>query len=184
MISLALLMEFRRFFARHHLLVDTLLRRTRPRQELSYGKIISTDPPYYDNIGYADLSDFFYLWLRRSLSSVFPDLFATVTVPKSEELVATPYRHGSKGKAELFFLGGMTEAIRQLAVQTHPSFPISIYYAFKQSEGRNDVGASSTGWETFLGAVIGAGARYIKHLANPNRDGHETSWNEHQCPSG
>ena len=73
-----------------------------------YSKVVSTDPPYYDNIGYADLSDFFYVWLRRSLKPVFPDLFATLAVPKAEELVATPYRHGSKEKAEAFFLDGMT----------------------------------------------------------------------------
>ena len=77
------------------------------------GKFVSTDPPYYDNIGYADLSDFFYVWLRRSLRAVFPDLFATMAVPKAEELVATPYRHGSKEKAEAFFLDGMTQAMQQ-----------------------------------------------------------------------
>jgi putative DNA methylase len=79
------------------------------------GRVVSTDPPYYDNIGYADLSDFFYVWLRRSLRPVFPDLFATVAVPKAEELVATPYRHGSKDKAEAFFLDGMTQAMHRLA---------------------------------------------------------------------
>ena len=97
-------------------------------------RFISTDPPYYDNIGYADLSDFFYVWLRRSLRSVFPTLLATISVPKAEELVATPYRHGSKEKAEKFFLDGMTQAMHNLAVQAHPSAPITIYYAFKQSE--------------------------------------------------
>ena len=124
---------------------------------LSNGKVISTDPPYYDNIGYADLSDFFYVWLRRSLKSVFPDLFATVAVPKAEELVATPYRHGSKEKAEAFFLAGMTQAMHRLAEQAHPAFPVTIYYAFKQSESETDEGTASTGWETFLDAVIRAG---------------------------
>src|SRR5581483_1385885 len=119
--------------------------------------VISTDPPYYDNIGYADLSDFFYVWLRRSLKSVFPELFATVAVPKVEELVATPYRHGSKQKAEAFFLRGMTQAMHRLAEREHPAFPVSIYYAFKQSESENDTGTASTGWETFLDAVIRAG---------------------------
>jgi putative DNA methylase len=95
---------------------------------------VSTDPPYYDNIGYADLSDFFYVWLRRSLRPVYPDLFATLAVPKAEELVATPYRHGSKEKAETFFLDGMTQAMRRLAEQAHPAFPVTIYYAFKQAE--------------------------------------------------
>jgi putative DNA methylase len=120
-------------------------------------KVISTDPPYYDNIGYADLSDFFYVWMRRSLRSVFPDLFATVAVPKAEELVATPYRHGSKEKAETFFLDGMTQAMHRLAEQSHPAFPVTIYYAFKQSETETDVGTASTGWETFLDAVVHAG---------------------------
>ena len=121
------------------------------------GKVVSTDPPYYDNIGYADLSDFFYVWLRRSLRSVFPDLFATLAVPKAEELVATPYRHGSKKKAEAFFLDGMTLAVQRLAEQAHPGFPVTIYYAFKQSETKGDAGTVSTGWETFLDAVIKAG---------------------------
>ena len=127
------------------------------QQDLARDKLISTDPPYYDNIGYADLSDFFYLWLRRSLRPVFPELFATVAVPKAEELVATPYRHGSKEKAEAFFLGGMTQAMHRLAEQGHPAFPVTIYYAFKQSESGSQGGTASTGWETFLDAVIRAG---------------------------
>ena len=126
-------------------------------QNISAGKIVSTDPPYYDNIGYADLSDFFYVWLRRSLRGLFPELFATLAVPKAEELVATPYRHGSKEKAETFFLDGMTEAMIKLADQAHPAFPVTIYYAFKQSETKSSGGTASTGWETFLDAVIRAG---------------------------
>ena len=126
-------------------------------QKLSTTKIISTDPPYYDNIGYADLSDFFYVWLRRSLRSVFPTLYGTMSVPKAEELVATPYRHGGKDAAERFFMDGMTQAIRNLAEQAHPAFPVTIYYAFKQSETRDGEGTSSTGWETFLAAVLEAG---------------------------
>ena len=126
-------------------------------QSVSIGKLVSTDPPYYDNVGYADLSDFFYVWLRRSLRSVFPDLFATLAVPKTDELVATPYRHGSKEKAEKFFLSGMTLAMQRLANQTHLAFPVTIFYAFKQSESRSDDGVASTGWETFLDAVIHAG---------------------------
>ena len=124
---------------------------------LSLNKVVSTDPPYYDNIGYADLSDFFYVWLRRSLRPVFPGLFATLAVPKTEELVATPYRHGGKEPAEAFFLDGMTRAMRRLAEQAHPGFPVTIYYAFKQSEKKGDEGTSSTGWETFLAAVIQSG---------------------------
>lgn len=125
-------------------------------QHISFSKVISTDPPYYDNIGYADLSDFFYVWMRRSLKAIYPDLFSTMAVPKAEELVATPYRHGSRQKAETFFLEGMTKAISNLAEQAHPAFPISIYYAFKQSETKKGT-TSNTGWETFLGAVMAAG---------------------------
>ncbi len=121
------------------------------------GRVVSTDPPYYDNIGYADLSDFFYVWLRRALKPVFPDLFATLAVPKAEELVATPYRHGSKEKAEIFFLDGMTQAMHRLADQSHPAFPVTIYYAFKQAESDDEAGTASTGWDTFLAAVIEAG---------------------------
>ena len=126
-------------------------------QSVSVDKLVSTDPPYYDNIGYADLSDFFYVWLRKSLRPIFPDLFDTLAVPKAEELIADVYRHGNKKKAEAFFLAGMTEAMRSLAEQTHSGFPVTIYYAFKQSEKKGDEGTSSTGWETFLDAVIEAG---------------------------
>ena len=125
-------------------------------QQISTNKIISTDPPYYDNIGYADLSDFFYLWLRRSMKNVYPALFSTMAVPKAEELVATPYRHGSKKKAETFFMEGMTRAIHNMAERCHPAFPVTIYYAFKQSESKK-TGTASAGWETFLEAVIRAG---------------------------
>jgi putative DNA methylase len=126
------------------------------RFESEQKEIISTDPPYYDNIGYADLSDFFYIWMRRSLQSICPNLFGTVLVPKVDELVATPYRHGSKDKAEAFFLDGMTQAMHLMAERTEPSHPVTIYYAFKQSE-IDAMGAASTGWETFLDAVIKAG---------------------------
>ena len=126
-------------------------------QVISKSKVISTDPPYYDNIGYADLSDFFYVWLRRSLKSVFPLLFATLAVPKAEELVATPYRHGGKEKAESFFLDGMTLAMSRIAEQSHQAFPVTIYYAFKQAETKSASGTASTGWETFLAALIKAG---------------------------
>ena len=126
-------------------------------QTLSRAKVISTDPPYYDNVPYADLSDVFYVWLRRTLRIVYPDLFVTLAVPKSEELVAFAYRHESKKDAETFFLEGMTQAMHRLAEQTHPAFPITIYYAFKQSETEREAGTASTGWETFLNAVIEAG---------------------------
>lgn len=126
-------------------------------QAISAAKVVSTDPPYYDNIGYADLSDFFYVWLRKSLRSIFPTLYATLAVPKAEELVATPYRHGGKTQAETFFLDGMTQAMHNLAEQAHPAFPVTIYYAFKQSDTQDDGGTHSTGWVTFLEAVLRAG---------------------------
>jgi len=125
-------------------------------QTISTRKVISTDPPYYDNIGYADLSDFFYVWMRRSLRSIYPALFGTMAVPKTEELIAAPYRHGSKKKAEAFFMDSMTQAIHNLAIQAHPAFPVTIYYAFKQSETKEG-STTSTGWVTFLEAVIQAG---------------------------
>ena len=127
-------------------------------QEYSKDKLVSTDPPYYDNVGYADLSDFFYVWLRRSLKSSFPDLFATLAVPKAEELVATPYRHGTKAKAEEFFLNGMKDAMQRIAENSHFAFPTTIYYAFKQSEIKDSIAATvRTGWESFLEALIQAG---------------------------
>ncbi len=119
--------------------------------------VISTDPPYYDNVGYADLSDFFYVWLRRSLRCVLPDLFQTILVPKDEELIASPYRHTSALAAEAFFLDGMTDVMKRLARRAYKTFPTTIYYAFKQSETSSAEGTSNTGWETFLGAVLGAG---------------------------
>ena len=124
-------------------------------QVLSTDRVVSTDPPYYDNIGYADLSDFFYVWLRKSLRPIFPMLYATLAVPKAEELVATPYRHGGKTEAEAFFLSGMTSAMHNLATLAHAAFPVTIYYAFKQSDTAQADGAThSTGWETFLDAVL------------------------------
>jgi putative DNA methylase len=126
-------------------------------QEISLNKVISTDPPYYDNITYADLSDFFYVWMRRTLRPIYPSLFATLTVPKAEELIASPYRHGGKMQAEQFFLEGMTSVMHGLATKGHPGFPVSIYYAFKQSETDESDGTSSSGWQTFVDAVIRSG---------------------------
>jgi len=126
-------------------------------QTVTQNKIVSTDPPYFDNVGYADLSDFFYVWLRRSLRFVYPALLATVSVPKADELVATPFRHGGKHEAEVFFLNGMKRAMQSLGEHANPGYPITIYYAFKQSETESDGGTSSTGWETFLEAVIHSG---------------------------
>lgn len=118
--------------------------------------VISTDPPYYDNIAYADLSDFFYVWLKKNLSKIFPDLTATIVVPKTEELVATAYRHGGREKAEAFFLDGMTRAIARIAESSSSELPVTIYYAFKQSEIEAE-GLVSTGWATFIEAVVSAG---------------------------
>ncbi|MCA7120528.1 MAG: DUF1156 domain-containing protein [Acidibrevibacterium sp.] len=118
--------------------------------------IISTDPPYYDNVGYADLSDFFYVWLKRSLGSIWPDLFRRLTTPKAEELVATPYRHGGKGEAEAFFIKNMGEALTAMRKAATDAEPLAIYYAFKQSEIGED-GIASAGWASFLQAVVDAG---------------------------
>jgi putative DNA methylase len=130
-------------------------------QALSIGKIVATDPPYFDNVPYSDLSDFFYVWLRRSLRSVFPELFGTIAVPKDEELVATPTRHGGRIGSERFFLSGMTGAMTRLSHSAHPAFPVIIYYAFKQSETDDDDGTSSTGWVTFLEAVVVSGFQIV-----------------------
>src|SRR5258708_3172452 len=139
--------------------------------------LISTDPPYYDNIGYADLADFFYIWLRRSLHDVYPDLFKTVLVPKAQELVATPYRFGGdKRKAEEFFETGLGQAFERMRTVQHPDYPLTVYYAFKQAEseadeadedqednretsnsGNNNTVIASTGWETMLAGLIRAG---------------------------
>ena len=120
--------------------------------------MICTDPPYYDNIGYADLSDFFYVWLRQSLKDTFPKLFRTMLVPKTEELVATPYRFGgSVEKARDFFEDGMFNTCCQLYQYAREDIPVTIYYAFKQSETDADDSTASTGWETMLSAIIRAG---------------------------
>ena len=120
--------------------------------------MISTDPPYYDNIGYADLSDFFYVWMRKSLKLTYPKVFHTMLVPKSEELVATPYRFdGSTKKARDFFEDGMFNTCCQLYQYAREDIPVTIYYAFKQSETDTDEATASTGWETMLSAIIRAG---------------------------
>lgn len=118
--------------------------------------VISTDPPYYDNIGYADLSDFFYVWLRRSLPIIWPELFRRLTSPKDDELVAIPYRHGGRDEAEAFFMEGMGEALTAMRKAASNDQPLAIYYAFKQSEVGAD-GVTSAGWASFLQAVFDAG---------------------------
>ena len=119
-------------------------------------EIIVTDPPYYDNICYADLSDFFYVWQRRALRDVWPDLFRRVLVPKDEELVATPYRYGGKVAADSFFMEGMARALRSIHESSVDDLPVAIYYAFKQSEVAKE-GLTSPGWATFLQGVVDAG---------------------------
>lgn len=124
--------------------------------------MISTDPPYYDNIGYADLSDFFYVWMRQSLKGFFPKLYRTILVPKEEELIATPYRHGgSTEKARSFFEEGMYKTCCRVYSYAREDVPVTIYYAFKQSESEADELSSektaSTGWETMLSAIIKSG---------------------------
>jgi putative DNA methylase len=128
-----------------------------------YGKsiVVSTDPPYYDNIGYADLSDFFYVWLKRSIGNVYPDLFNTLVVPKAQELVATPYRHnGSKQKAKEFFEDGLYKTFQRMREMAHEGYPLTVYYAFKQQEIetiKDSLTTASSGWETMLEGLIRAG---------------------------
>lgn len=119
--------------------------------------MVSTDPPYYDNISYADLSDYFYIWMRQSLKQTYPKLFRTMLVPKAEELVATAYRFdGSKQKAKEFFEDGMFHTCQQLYSYARDDIPVTVYYAYKQSEIEDETAASS-GWETMLSSIINAG---------------------------
>lgn len=133
--------------------------------------LISTDPPYYDNIGYADLSDFFYIWLRRSLRTVFPDIFSTMLVPKTSELIATPYRHnGDMNKAKVFFEEGLFRTFQNIYAHASDDYPVTIYYAFKQTDSESDeniqeederslmsLTEASSGWETMLSGLIRSG---------------------------
>lgn len=120
--------------------------------------MISSDPPYYDNIGYADLSDYFYIWMRQSLKNTYPKLFRTMLVPKAEELIATPYRHeGNMQKAKVFFEDGMLHTCQQIYQYAREDIPVTIYYAYKQSDTDEDSKTASTGWETMLSAIIRAG---------------------------
>ncbi|WP_253274768.1 DUF1156 domain-containing protein [Actinomyces sp. oral taxon 414] len=121
-----------------------------------HGFIVSTDPPYYDNINYGDLSDFFYIWLRRSLREVHPNLLSTMVAPKEEELVANPYRHGGKSGAKKFFESGFLDVFIRARKHADPDYPITVYYAFKQSESINN-GRASTGWSTLLEGMINSG---------------------------
>jgi len=131
----------------------------------SANPVFSTDPPYYDNVPYADLSDFFYIWLRRSLSPILPNLFSTVLAPKAAELVADPFRHGGREQARSFFETGLERAFTRMAGLQSPSFPLTVYYAFKQTEMDEEEDAedsdssnvASTGWETMLVGLLRAG---------------------------
>jgi putative DNA methylase len=151
-------------------------------EDIAPGKplMFSTDPPYYDNIGYADLSDYFYVWMRRSLKMVFPHIFQTMLVPKTEELVATPYRFdGSRERAKDFFETGLTRVFARIALHQHPDYPLTVYYAFKQAETKESDKAGlpiSTGWETILNALMESGFQVIGTWpVRTERDGRSVS---------
>ncbi len=136
--------------------------------------IVATDPPYFAQIGYADLSDYFYVWLRRTLSPVHPDLFATVATPKADELIADPYRHGgSISEATKYFVEGFTNTFRSLASAASPTLPMLVVYAHRQEESDADGVASSTAWDAMLSAIIAAGLRIVGtwpiHATTTNR---------------
>lgn len=138
-------------------IADAMTKKCGAREQ---GSVLSTDPPYYDNVPYADLSDFFYVWLRRSLGRVAPQHFTTVLVPKASELVAEPARHGGSDGAERFFLEGMNKALTNVTAMSSPEFPQAIFYAFKQAEVA-ETSVVSTGWETFLSSVIEVGLQVV-----------------------
>lgn len=139
----------------------SVLQRDAVEVQMSIQPCISTDPPYYDNVPYADLSDFFYVWLRPSLNSIYPNLFGTLLTPKLRELVADPLRHGSKQKAQCFFEEELSKAFSRMRETAHPDYPLTVFYAFKQSESEANESSltaiSSTGWETMLEGLIKAG---------------------------
>lgn len=120
------------------------------------GLVVSTDPPYYDNIDYSDLSDYFYVWLRRCLQDIHPSLVSTMLTPKAEELVANPYRHGGKEQAAEFFVAGFNTVFKRIRQGANPDVPMTVYYAYKQQDNGKD-GKTSTGWHTLLDGLIGAG---------------------------
>jgi putative DNA methylase len=123
----------------------------------SHDALVSTDPPYYDNIGYADLSDYFYVWLRGSLKRIYPNLFSTLLTPKREELVATPYRHGGRRAAEVFFEEGLFGTFARMREAQDPNYPLTLFYAFKQAEEQTGGAVASTGWDTMLTSLLDAG---------------------------
>ena len=132
---------------------------TDARKLSEHAKTLSTDPPYYDNIGYADLSDYFYVWMRPNLKDVYPDVFMTMDAPKKDELIASTYRHGSKEKAKTFFEDGLRDAFSVLRNLVYDDYPLSVYYAFKQQDagfmsGEVNAPVASTGWETMLTSLM------------------------------
>jgi putative DNA methylase len=129
----------------------------KPAASVHISSLVSTDPPYYDNVGYADLSDYFYVWLRRSLGKTYPDLLGTMLTPKADELVADPFRHHGRENAEQFFEHGFTDVFRRICEDTPGGYPITVFYAFKQAEADNDGGHASTGWETLLQGMLTGG---------------------------
>jgi putative DNA methylase len=126
-------------------------------QNCSFKHLVATDPPYYDNISYASLADFFYVWLRRSLANAYPDLMATMLTPKTDELIADPYRHDGKDHASQFFQEGFERVFARIREHTPDNFPITVIYGFKQSETDDVGGQASTGWETLLEGIMASG---------------------------
>ena len=135
---------------------EVVQREAKARIAESTGAVISTDPPYYDNISYAELSDFFYVWLRRCLADVWPDEFSTLTTPKADELIAAPYRHGSQNAAKEHFENAMASVLEGIATSAGNGYPTTIFYAYKQTE-KTAAGRVSTGWQTFLDGLLAAG---------------------------
>ena len=125
--------------------------------------LVCTDPPYYDNIPYADLSDFFYIWLRKILGSIYPDLLSTLLVPKASELIADPFRHGGRVGAQRFFETGLSKVFEVVRAESSSEFPFTVFYAFKQQESEDESVAedsnsvASTGWETMLEGLTSSG---------------------------
>lgn len=127
-------------------------------EKITESVMIITDPPYYDNMGYADLSDFFYIWLRRALVDVYPEMYGTILTPKDDELAAVKHRFkGNKNEAERFFVNGFEEAFRALAKIHDDEYPLCFFYAYKQKEARGGTIEVSTGWETMLQGLLKAG---------------------------
>ena len=126
---------------------------------IAKNKMVSSDPPYYDNVPYSDLSDFFYIWLRRSLKGTFPSLLGTMLTPKVEELVADQVRFGSRDDAHRHFEEGMGQVFHRIAEQNHPDYPVTLYYAFKQQEedGAEENEGSESGWLLVVGKPSSAG---------------------------